>query len=96
MFVAEEILYSINLNWHDLKKNSISWQGYRRQGIEFPPSKSYSRVPNKRTGRLLENEKKIPPIRTYLELYLYQLSVKRPTYMFTKGQVIFQNTNRKI
>ena len=31
----------------------------------------YSRVPNKRTGRLLENEKKIPPIRTYSDLYVY-------------------------
>jgi hypothetical protein len=31
----------------------------------------YSRVPNRRTGRLLENEKKTPPIRTYLELYVY-------------------------
>ena len=30
----------------------------------------YSRVLNKRTGRLLENEKKIPPIGTYLELYV--------------------------
>jgi hypothetical protein len=34
-------------------------------------SEVYSRVPNRRTGRLLENEKKIPPIRTYLELYVY-------------------------
>ena len=31
----------------------------------------YSRVPNKQTGRLLENEKKIPPIRTYSDLYVY-------------------------
>ena len=32
----------------------------------------YSRVPNKRTGRLLENEKKkTPPIRSYSELYYY-------------------------
>ena len=31
----------------------------------------YSRVPNKRTGRLLENEKKIPPIRIYSDLYVY-------------------------
>ena len=31
----------------------------------------YSRVPNRRTGRLLENEKKIPPVSTYLELYVY-------------------------
>ena len=32
---------------------------------------AYSRVPNKQAGRLLENEKKIPPIRTYSELYVY-------------------------
>ena len=30
-----------------------------------------SRVPNKRTGHLLENEKKILPILTFLELYIY-------------------------
>ena len=38
----------------------------------LPERNYYSRVLNKLTGRLLENEKKkIPPKRTYLELYDY-------------------------
>ena len=43
---------------------------------------NYSRVPNKRTCRLLENQKKIPPICTYSELYYYWFSAKSPTYTF--------------
>ena len=37
----------------------------------------YSRVQNKQTGRLLENEKNP----TYSELYIYQFSLKSPTYI---------------
>ena len=56
----------------------------------------YSRVPNKQTGRLLENEKN-PTYTHFLELNVYQFSINCPTYSVMAIRVVeFSNGGYKV